>query len=165
MKKSFFMLVIIGFIFACFCAAEDTEKPAETKYDFSDTSSWNLTVSAWERLAEKDYDGVFAYARKCLELYAEEASEISKKMDKFARYGHEDDYAVVNDAAACHYVMGEAYMKEKKYDDAIKEFNVVINEYPYAQCWDPKGWFWKVAEVSRKNIKKIKVLMTAEPKA
>jgi len=153
-----------GLLFARFCGASGEEKAAEEKYDFSDTSNWNLTVSAWEHLAKKDYDGVFAYARKCLELYEEEARGISKKMDRFARYGHEDDYAVVNDVATCHYIMGETYMKEKKYDDATREFNIVVNEYPYAQCWDPKGWFWKVAEVSGKNIKKIKTQMITELK-
>jgi len=151
------LLVIIVFLCASFSAmAQMIEQKGVKTYDFSDTSSWNLTVSAWEHLAEKDYEGVMAYAEKCLELYEEKAREMAKEMRTFASLGHEDDYEVVNDAAACHYIMGEAYMKQKKYDEAIKEFNTAIDEYPYAQCWDPKGWFWKVAEVSKKNIEKIK---------
>ena len=51
-------------------------------------------------------------------------------------------------------------MKQGKYDDALREFNYVIATYPYAQCWDPKGWFWKVTEVSKKNIEKIGKLKT-----
>jgi hypothetical protein len=73
----------------------------------------------------------------------------------FSRPGHEDDFALVNDVATSHYVMGETCMKLGRTDDALKEFKYVIDNYPYAQCWDPKGWFWKVAEVSRKNIDKI----------
>jgi hypothetical protein len=76
-------------------------------------------------------------------------------MRSFSRPGHEDDFSLVNDVATSHYIMGEAYMKTSRQDDALKEFNYVIATYPYAQCWDPKGWFWKVAEVSRKNIDKI----------
>lgn len=129
--------------------------PEDGKYDFSDSSNWNLTVSAWEKLAEKDYDGVFAYANKCLELYEEEAKELAAKMRSFSRPGHEDDFAVVNDVATSHYIMGEAYMKLGKNEDAIKEFEYVIENYPYAQCWDPKGWFWKVSEISKKNIEKL----------
>jgi hypothetical protein len=51
--------------------------------------------------------------------------------------------------------MGEALMKMGRPEEALKEFEYVIQTYPYAQCWDPKGWFWKVAEVSRINIEKI----------
>lgn len=124
-------------------------------YDFSDTTSWNLTVSAWEKLAEKDYAGVRAYARKCFELYEASAMDMAAKMTRFASPGREDDFALVNDVAAAHYVLGEAYMKEAKYADAIKEFELIISRYPFAQYWDPKGWFWKVAQISKINIEKI----------
>lgn len=160
MKKVFLIVALMGVLFACFSAAQMIQEKPQEKYDFSDLSSWNLTVSAWEHLAEKDYEGVMAYAEKCLELYEEKAREMAKEMRTFAGLGHEDDYEAVNDVAACHYIMGEAYMKQEKYDEAIKEFNAAIDEYPYAQCWDPKGWFWKVAEVSKKNIEKIKNIKT-----
>lgn len=124
-------------------------------YDFSDSSSWNLTVSAWENLAAKDYQAVFAYARKCLELYEAKAQEMAKSMTRFAPPGREDEHATVNDVATAHYIMGEAYMKQARYDEAVREFDLVITRYPFAQCWDPKGWFWKVSEVSRKNLDKI----------
>lgn len=134
---------------------EKTSAPEAGKYDFSDSSNWNLTVSAWESLAQKDFEGVFAYANKCLELYEAKAKELAATMRSFSRPGHEDDFAIVNDVATSHYIMGEAYMKLGRTSDALKEFQYVIDTYPLAQCWDPKGWFWKVAEVSRKNIEKI----------
>ena len=152
MKKIFFILIIANFLFVSFSNGEGVKET----YDFSDLSNWNLTVSAWEHLAEKDYEGVFAYARKCLEIHEDQARQMAGEMRRFARLGREDDYAVVNDVATCHYIMGEAYMKLEKFDKAIKEFTIAIEKYPYAQCWDPKGWFWKVAEVSKKNIEKIK---------
>lgn len=154
--------------------AEDAARPAPSsepaqpatpfpKYDFSDSSHWNLTVCAWESLAQKDYDGVFAYANKCLEIHEPKAKEMAVGMRSFSRPGHEDDFALVNDVATSHYIMGEAYMKLGKTPEAIKEFKYVIAEYPYAQCWDPKGWFWKIAEVSQKNIDKIEKKTPATP--
>jgi tetratricopeptide (TPR) repeat protein len=150
---------------AFFCGAEDAKKSAAPsaqppasatgKYDFSDSSHWNLTVSAWESLAQKDFEGVSAYANKCLELYEAKAKEMAAGMKSFSRSGHEDDFALVNDVATSHYIMGEAYMKLGRPDDAVKEFTYVIETYPYAQCWDPKGWFWKISEVSKKNMDKI----------
>jgi len=158
-RKVIFILISIIILFSGVNFSEADEiLIKEESYDFSDLSSWNLTVSAWEELAEKNYTEVFTYTAKCLELYEEKAREVSAEMKNFAKLGHEDDYAAVNDVATCHYIMGEAYMQEGKYDEAIKEFNIAIEEYPYAQCWDPKGWFWKVAEVSKKNIEKIKKL-------
>jgi len=156
---------------AAFVEVEETEEvvyvkeppPPEKKetakeYDFSDLSSWNLTISAWENLSEKNYKGVFTYTKKCLDLYEKEALLEAEGMRNFARLGHEDEKAVVNDVATCLYIMGEAYMREEKFGKAIEEFEIVTEKYPYAQCWDPKGWFWKVAEVSKKNIEKIKKL-------
>ncbi len=131
-------------------------------YDFTDSTSWNLTVSAWEHLAAKDYDGVLAYAGKCLELYEEKAIEAAKAMTRFAPPGREDEYAVVNDVATAHYIMGEAYMKLGNNREAVKEFDLIIARYPFAQCWDPKGWFWKIAEVSKKNIDKIDKMKTEQ---
>jgi hypothetical protein len=130
-------------------------QPQEKTYDLSDTSHWNLTVSAWEALAAKDYTGVFTYTAKCLELYEAQAREMASSMRTFSSSGHEDDYSLVNDVAAAHYIMGEAYMRQKKNDEAAREFTTVIETYPYAQCWDPKGWFWKVAEISKKNLEKM----------
>ncbi|MFH1791578.1 MAG: hypothetical protein ABH885_06325 [Candidatus Omnitrophota bacterium] len=136
--------------------AEEAAPAVQDKYDFSDLSSWNLTVSAWEKMAEKDYEGVAAYTDKCFSVYNDEAGRIAAEMRKFAGPGHEDDYAVVNDVATCHYILGETYMRLGKNDDAVREFEIVIKEYPYAQCWDPKGWFWKVADISKTNIAKIR---------
>ena len=133
----------------------EAPKPEAAKYDFSDSSHWNLTISAWEHLAEKDFDGVTAYAGKCIELYEEKALEMARGMTTFLRFGHEDDCSLVNDVATARYITGEALMKQGKGDEAVKEFNYVIEHYPYAQCWDPKGWFWKVADISKVNIGKI----------
>lgn len=130
-------------------------KVGVNKYDFSDLSNWNLTVSAWECLAAKDYEGVFVYTKRCLEIYESDARRISKAMRAFPGAGREDDYAIVNDVATCHYIIGEAYMRQAKAEEAKSKFKLVIDEYPYALCWDPKGWFWRVADVSKKNIEKI----------
>ncbi len=138
------------------------QKSKVEEYDFTDDSHWNLTVSAWEKLSEKDYSGVITYTDECLKMYEKQAKEEAKKMRRFSGPGHEDDYALVNDVATSHYILGEMYMRQEKYPEAIDQFNIVIAEYPYAQCWDPKGWFWKVSEISKKNIDKIEQILKAK---
>ena len=29
---------------------------------------------------------------------------------------------------------------------------ILLNELPYAQCWDPGGWFWKPAKEVQRRI-------------
>ncbi|GAH58051.1 unnamed protein product, partial [marine sediment metagenome] len=43
-------------------------------------------------------------------------------------------------------------------------FKTIINQYWFSQYWDPKGWYWKPAEIGRINLEKIDKL-EAEEKA
>ena len=53
------------------------------------------------------------------------------------------------------FIKGEAYIAEQKYKEAKKVFRIIIRKYRFAQCWDPAGWFWKVAEAAEKRIEEI----------
>jgi len=46
-------------------------------------------------------------------------------------------------------------MRQQKTEEAKKAFQFIIDKYPYAQAWDQFGWFWQIAEASRKSIKKM----------
>ena len=46
-------------------------------------------------------------------------------------------------------------MAQEKWDEASESFNAVINKYRFSQYWDPKGWYWKPAEISKINLEKI----------
>jgi len=35
---------------------------------------------------------------------------------------------------------------------AKKTYNNLVKDYYYAQCWDPKGWFWKPAEAAQQAL-------------
>jgi beta-glucuronidase len=37
-------------------------------------------------------------------------------------------------------------------EEAVRQFEHIIKEYPWAQAWDPRGWFWSVAEKSQASI-------------
>ena len=34
-------------------------------------------------------------------------------------------------------------------------FKLIIDKYPYAQAWDQRGWFWRIAEASQQSIQKL----------
>jgi beta-glucuronidase len=46
-------------------------------------------------------------------------------------------------------------MRQEKTQDAKKIFQLIIDKYPFAQAWDQRGWYWQIAEASKKSIKKM----------
>lgn len=125
--------------------------------DFGDYSSMTLMVLAWKALDEGDYEAVLAYTNKCIELYAEEAAKMQSGLTELPTGPDEKIHAfwALNDVATAHFIQGEAYFKSDQLDLAKEAYQKVLDKYPYAQCWDPRGWFWKVAAGSTEKIKMI----------
>jgi tetratricopeptide (TPR) repeat protein len=139
-------------------AANDKLSTMGTPYDFGDYTSMTLTVKAWEALGKNDHKGVELYAKKCFELYEAEAKKQQKSLTDFAPKDKAFDYWALNDVGTCYFILGESLLNQKKYPEAKAAYERVINDFGFAQCWDPKGWFWQVAKGSKDKIKKIQVL-------
>ena len=43
-------------------------------------------------------------------------------------------------------------MNYGKTEKAISKFQEIIDDYSWAQAWDPRGWFWSVKEKSQASI-------------
>ncbi|MBI2104268.1 MAG: tetratricopeptide repeat protein [Candidatus Omnitrophica bacterium] len=126
-----------------------------TSYDFGDYTSQTLTTKAWEALDAKDHKGVELYTRKCIELYEEEAKKQQASLTAFAPKEKAFDNWALNDVATCYFILGESLMVQKRFGEAKEAFERVVSDFGYAQCWDPKGWFWKVAVGARGRLNKI----------
>jgi tetratricopeptide (TPR) repeat protein len=118
-------------------------------------SSKELTIRAWEALAAKDYETAIFYADRCIEQYQEEAAQQQASLKDFPARGKEEQFWALNDVGASLFIKGEVFMKQKRWNEAREVFNKIINDYSFSQCWDPRGWFWKVAEISKVNLEKI----------
>ena len=59
----------------------------------------------------------------------------------------------LNDAGTCLFIMGQALEKQSKGAEALAAYKQLVEKMPFAQCWDPKGWFWKPAEGAKTRIK------------
>lgn len=129
--------------------------PGVREYDFGDLTSNTLTVTAWQAWDVKDYDGVYAYTSKCIELYKGKALVLQASLSDYAAKGTEFDYWALNDVATCYFIKGMALKSQGRLEEAKEAFNTVIKDLSYAQCWDPKGWFWKVAQGSRDQLQLI----------
>ena len=54
-------------------------------------------------------------------------------------------------------------MNAGKTAEAVVKFQEIIDEYPWAQAWDPRGWYWSVAEKSQASINVLTGKVEEEP--
>ena len=135
--------------------ASDKLQTIGTPYDFGDYTSQTLTTKAWQALDAKDFKGVEIYTKKCVELYEAEAKKQQASLTEFAPKEKAFNYWALNDVATCYFILGESLMAQARYPEAKAAFDRVVNDFGFAQCWDPKGWFWKVAVGARGRLNKI----------
>ena len=138
-----------GWFWKVSTAARDQIECIELGIDYGDYTSQTLTAKAWEAFDGKKYKIVELYANKCLELYAEEARKMQATLNGYAGKGQEFNFWALNDVGTCLFIKGRALQEQNRKEEAREVFREIIDNYNYAQCWDAKGYFWKVARGAR----------------
>jgi len=136
-------------------AQEAPDQPAAVpQVDFGDFSSNKLMQKAWGSLSAKDYYRAILYANKIVELYAGAASQMQASLSAYPTGTNDQvfQYWALNDVGTALFVLGEAYRKSGKKEEAIQSFERIVKDFSYAQCWDSRGWFWKVAMVAQDKL-------------
>lgn len=141
-----------GWFWKVAAAAQDEINSIDFKVDYGDYRSETLTTKAWNAFNAKRYEAVEMYVGKCLELYAAPARQMQDSMDDFAPRGQEFDYWALNDVATCLFIRGKSLLRRGRRKEAMEAFQEIVDHYYYAQCWNPNGWFWKVAEAARRSL-------------
>jgi hypothetical protein len=59
----------------------------------------------------------------------------------------------LNDVGTCYFILGQALEKSGDKKGALEAYKTVSEKFPDAQCWDPKGWFWKPADAAKGKLK------------
>lgn len=128
-----------------------------SKVDFGDSTSSTLTGKAWQALNDDDLDLVLIYTEKCIALYAETAKEMQASLSEYPWETNEEifSYWALNDVGSCYFIQGEAYRKFNMNKEARAAFNKVLNDFYFAQAWDPNGWFWKPAQAAEQRIQEM----------
>ncbi|MFH1045581.1 MAG: glycoside hydrolase family 2 TIM barrel-domain containing protein [Candidatus Omnitrophota bacterium] len=130
--------------------------------DYGNLSSGHLTVKSWEALGKKDWEALWAYTQKCIELFEKAAKDQQATLSSFPSTEQMSAYGVLNDVGTCFFMRAEALMRQEKWTAARAAFQAVLDNFSYAQCWDPRGWFWKVALASQESIVKIDQILRGE---
>ncbi len=157
MKKLLTLLTVTVFVIGC-ASSKAPDQNAAGGLDFGDYSSQTLTTSAWDALNMGRYANAIKFTEKCAELYEVKAKEMQNYMmaqppsrtKKSAETVHAN--WALNDVGTSYFIRGEALLKLDKKDEALAAFRVVMDQYYYAQTWDPKGWFWSPAEAASKKV-------------
>ena len=127
--------------------------------DFGDRTSVTLTGKAWKALADKNYKDAVTYSKMCVELFEKQAVEMQKELKEPVPQGDNDAIhkkGALNDVGTCLYIMGQAFEKQDKNTEAVAAYKQLTEKVPFAQCWDPQGWFWKPAAAAKDRIEALK---------
>ncbi len=121
---------------------------------FSQGSS-DYVNKAWSELGKRNFKSVYELTNECIDKFSQEADKLAATLSDFPAKDKESFYQVMNDVATCYFIKGEALMREGNTEEAKKAFKEVIQKYPFAQAWDPRGWFWSIKEKSEITLKKL----------
>lgn len=123
--------------------------------DFGDHSSETLTTKAWEAYGSRNYDDALAYIGKTVELYEVEAKAMQAALKELPRREPKEETFkrwALNDVGTSLFIKGEILLKQGNKKAAKEAFDTLVKEYPFAQAWDKKGWFWKPADAAKKKL-------------
>ena len=138
-----FSFALCALHLALSCFAQD--KPTSTE----------LTIKAWEVHGKNDVENTFKVTQECIDLYKDEAQKQQATLKEIPKGNEIANYIILNDLATCFFIQGESYMRQGKNDEAVEVFQMIIKKYPFAQAWDPRGWFWVIAKAAQDSIDKI----------
>jgi tetratricopeptide (TPR) repeat protein len=132
--------------------------PLAAELDYGNYTSETLTSNAWKAVEQGAYDDALAYTAMCIEKYEEAAHEMQASLDDYPVTEPREEtfqYWALNDVGTCYFIRGEIFFKQGKLDAAKTAYGKCAEDFKYAQCWDPKGWFWKPGAAARQKLVEI----------
>ena len=150
MKKILLVLAFLG----CSSGAL-ADEAADDEWNCDDDPSCVLQVKAWDALAAGKNEVAVNFAAACFDINVEQGLIQQASLSAKPADGGYPDNAALNNAGTCLFIKGEALTKLNKKDEAAAAFNMVVDELSYSQAWDPKGWFWTVADAAKQSLAKL----------
>ncbi|HQP91241.1 MAG TPA: hypothetical protein PLU24_01035, partial [Candidatus Omnitrophota bacterium] len=114
-----------------------------------------LVVLARNAKDKGDYKAVYDYVDQAMMRFKEKALAEQKSLKDFPSSDRIADFEALNYLAQCQFIKAEALKNEGKKDQAIAAFKVIIADFSYAQAWDPRGWFYKLAKTAQEGIDRL----------
>ncbi|MDD5567850.1 MAG: glycoside hydrolase family 2 TIM barrel-domain containing protein [Candidatus Omnitrophica bacterium] len=119
-------------------------------------SSGDLINKSWAAHGKRNVEETFKYTQQLIDLYKDEAVRQEAGLKALPKAKNEiEDVQVLNDVATAYFIQAESLMRQDRAGEAKKIFKLIVNKYPFAQAWDPRGWFWSLKLASEQSLKKI----------
>ncbi|MDD5132103.1 MAG: hypothetical protein PHH44_05520, partial [bacterium] len=134
------------------------------------------TDQAWQALNRKEYSKAKAFTQKCLKQSKKKALQQRELIEKTralkdqatellsegvltteTNQGHPGFARMLankelNDTATSEFIEAESLKGEGRKNEARNKYGEIAREYKNAYCWDPRGWYWNVAEVAQDKL-------------
>ncbi len=118
-----------------------------------DATPEDVVRKCWELSHQGNLEQLDKLVEAVLSVYKEKAKEQQAGLTEFPSKGKEKECQELNDLATVLFIQAEAYMNYGKTEQSIRVFQSIIDEYGWAQAWDPsRGSLWSVAEKSQDSI-------------
>ena len=150
MKSTILAFALVGFLSVAFA-----EEAGESEFNCDDDPSCALQFKAWESLSAGKHGVAVSFAEACIKINEEGALEQQASLSALPEDGGYTTNAALNNAGTCYFIKGESLAKLNKKAEAEAAFKMVIDKLSYAQAWDPKGWFWTVADAASESLAKL----------
>ncbi len=153
MKK---IIIILGLVFiagrfACAQSAEDVNLPK------NEVTNVTLMRDAWQAYSQQDYDKAMSSADKCIAIFDLRAKKDQASLTQAIPPDKINDYWALNDVATAKFIKGKIYMNTGKLELAQNVFTDIVENYSYAMAWDPRGWYWNVAEGAKNMLDAMRI--------
>ncbi|MCM8792425.1 MAG: hypothetical protein NC826_04745 [Candidatus Omnitrophica bacterium] len=121
--------------------------------------SSELIVKAWHSHGTKDeehFKETLKITQQIIDLYKDEAKQQQASLRAFPKTKEAiEKVSILNDVGTAYFIQGECFRDQGKIKEAIEAFKTVLYDYCFAQAWDPRGWYWKVAKAAYESIIKL----------
>ena len=104
---------------------------------------------------KNEFDKVYEYVNTVMERFGAEAKKEEASLKDFPPTEQMQNYEVLGHVAECQFIKAEALKKQGKTKEAMEAFGVIISDFSYAQAWDPRGWYYKLAHVAQDGIDRL----------
>jgi len=114
--------------------------------------AYQATAKIWEAMGRKNWDAAIAQANRVIRIWGPQARRTNDQLKGYAPAKDAKKYGNLNEVGVSLLLKGDALSRKGDKVAAKVAYQTLLNQYPYAQVWDPKGWFWKPAEEARKKL-------------
>lgn len=148
-NKSSSQFFQLSFICLCLLFVCPSVQAQENPVDVTD----KIVNEAWAASSQRKEEKVNELIGQCMERYQEQAKRLQDGLIVFPKMTEAKKYQPLNDVGTCLFIQAEYLMNSGKKEEAISKFQSIIDNYKWAQSWDPRtGAYWSIAEKSQQSI-------------